>query len=141
MKNKYTETDAFKKGQFFTAVRDGDLETCKALIEPKIVDVNTISDPTYNGYTALHYAAQWNKGKTEICKFLLDNQANINAKGSLGETPLHLAYSRSNSEIIKLLLERGADQAIKSDGGYTPEQWTPTDDYHVDLSGLLGTGF
>ena len=43
-----------------------------------------------------------------------------NIKDTNGETPLYLACENSHTELVKLLLEHGADANIKSEYGYTP---------------------
>ncbi|KAI9893551.1 MAG: hypothetical protein M1814_006347 [Vezdaea aestivalis] len=59
------------------------------------------------------------KNHKEIVKLLLENGADIHAKGNYGETALHEAASRGHEAIIKLLLENGADIHAKSDYGET----------------------
>jgi hypothetical protein len=53
------------------------------------------------------------KGDIAAVRGLLDKGANVNAKSPYGATPLFFAADRGNTEIAKLLIERGADVTIK----------------------------
>ena len=73
----------------------------KLLTENK-VDINVKND---KGNTALHLAI----GNKEKVKVLLDRKAKLEIKNKMGDTALHLAAGRGSEEIVKLLLENGAD--------------------------------
>ena len=45
---------------------------------------------------------------------------NVNAKNELGNTALHYAAASGNSDMVKFLLENGADANIANDKGWTP---------------------
>lgn len=70
------------------------------------------------------------KGDTELVKTLLDEGADIEAKGqpkrkvknakdSAGGTALMVAARYGQEEMVKLLLEKGADIKAKNNNGYT----------------------
>jgi ankyrin repeat protein len=68
-----------------------------------------------NGYTALHIAALNNNGKA--AKFLVDHNANVNARDDDQATPLHLASNRNSKDVIVVLLAAKADvNAVDEDG-------------------------
>ncbi|XP_031784614.1 delta-latroinsectotoxin-Lt1a-like [Nasonia vitripennis] len=84
------------------AIRAGDISTVKSVL-PK-VDVNLRLCSKFCGeedFTLLHLAVQQNQ--KEIVKLLLDYQADVGAKDSLGRTPLHLACGipRAIVDVIK----------------------------------------
>jgi ankyrin repeat protein len=48
---------------------------------------------------------------------LVDQGADIDVKSNVGNTPLHRAKCRGHPRVVKLLLDRGADQTIRNDHG------------------------
>lgn len=69
--------------------------------------------------TALHMAA--NKGLVEMAAWLLDEGADVNAKGGqMVCTALHMAAGAAQRGLVELLLERGANIAAIDRNGYTP---------------------
>eukprot|EP00536_Pseudo-nitzschia_multiseries_P008862 jgi/Psemu1/257624/estExt_Genewise1Plus.C_2340034 len=46
----------------------------------------------------------------------------IDAQNSVGQTPMHIACSRGNWNVVRLLLKKGADPAIADRRGFTPGQ-------------------
>jgi len=67
------------------------------------------------GWTALHYAAAG--GSVEIATALLARGAGIDATSPSGMTPLMLAAREGKEDMVKLLLERGANASLQ-DGGF-----------------------
>lgn len=65
----------------------------------------------------LHLAAQHNA--TKIAKLLLGSNADINAKDGFGDTSLMTAARLGNLEIVKLLVERGADLTLENSNAET----------------------
>ena len=73
-------------------------------------------------------------GNIEAVKQHLDTGTDVNAKGELGETPLHFAAQRGHKEIVELLLAKDADVNAKEDHGETPLDWAIFG-YHVEVEG------
>ena len=57
--------------------------------------------------SALHYAAQG--GQARVTSALLAAGANVMHRGRVGLTPLHNAASNNSLDVIRLLLDAGAD--------------------------------
>ncbi len=60
------------------------------------------------------------QGHIGLVRSLLDQSANINAKGSGGATALMMACWWGHLEIVRLLLDRGANVNARGADGYTP---------------------
>lgn len=60
-----------------------------------------------NGYNALHFATY--SRSTEICTEIVKSIGNINARCITGETPLHIACNLQLTDIVKLLINNGAN--------------------------------
>lgn len=78
-----------------------------------------------SGRNILHYAVIFDK--FDHCIAILKvaphlaNETNVDKN-----SPLHNAYANNNTEIINLLIERGADPTLKNVFGMTPEQSKPS---------------
>lgn len=96
------------------AVRDGDQETVRSLLEQQ-VDVNT-SQP--DGATALHWAAH--RSDLETADLLIGAGANVNAMNDYGVTPLSLASTNGSAWMVEKLLRVGADPNAAQPFGETP---------------------
>src|SRR4029077_20807517 len=68
--------------------------------------------------TALHMAAR--RGNTEVAAALLDCGADIEARDSLGDTPLRRAVNCSKTQVAAFLISRGADLSSRGSRGLTP---------------------
>jgi ankyrin repeat protein len=58
----------------------------------------------------LHKVAIW--GDVAAATVLLDNGADVNSIGEDGDTPLHRAFASGKTEMVRLLLSRGANKEI-----------------------------
>ena len=70
--------------------------------------------------TPLHSAAAAHA--TEIVRMLVESDAPVNAKQHGGWTALHAAADNGDLEMIKILLQNGADRLAQNDDGKTPAQ-------------------
>ncbi|OUM60578.1 hypothetical protein PIROE2DRAFT_27429, partial [Piromyces sp. E2] len=66
-----------------------------------------------NQWTPLHIACQ-NNNMMIMVQLLLENGASICEKGRDGNTPLHAASENNKPEIVKVLLDQGADVNCKN---------------------------
>jgi ankyrin repeat protein len=87
------------------------------LLVERGADVNAVDEQRY---TALHFAAR--DQRCELVKILLEAGAHVDAVEAMGNTPLCLcaSSSRPDLEIVKLLLQHGADQRKKNRDGDSP---------------------
>jgi ankyrin repeat protein len=78
------------------------------------VDFSDINACAIDGDNALHCVVRW--GDISAAKILIDAGIQINKAGDLGYTPLHVACMKGNVEMVKLLLDNGADLFALSEG-------------------------
>ena len=70
---------------------------------------------SYGTDTPLHWAVHKN-GDIAVIKYLIDEGADVNAKGIGGNTPLHTAAKwNPHVEVLKYLIERGANVHARSE--------------------------
>ena len=105
--------------KFYKAVGDADIELAKKyLSEGANINANVGSF----GWTPLMKAVFGKSSKEEIemFKFLLDNNADVNAKGEFNQTALHIAVSsETRIEEIKMLIEAGTEINAQTTAGAT----------------------
>lgn len=94
--------------------------------ELEMVDVLLKFDAQVNvkdndGRTPLHWAADRVRrtDNTNVVFRLLDVGAEINAQTYEGRTPLWSVVDNGNTEVVKQLLERGADERMQGKDGWT----------------------
>ena len=75
------------------------------------------ADVNKPGWAPLHYAATG--GHLEIMELLLEHHAFIDAESPNGTTPLMMAAHYGSAAAVKLLLDAGADTAMKNHLGLT----------------------
>ncbi|SBT45450.1 ankyrin, putative [Plasmodium ovale wallikeri] len=95
------------------ATKEGNIELVK-----KILTSGTYinSKTRVRKFTALHLSAS--KGDMDSVKFLIDNNADINALSSDNETPLWCASISNHLEVCKYILEKGARLNFSGDKKY-----------------------
>jgi ankyrin repeat protein len=82
----------------------------------------------------LHYCSRLKKGDCKIVETLLGHGADVKAKYHRGRTALSYAAQLLNTEIVRLLLERGADPDEGDDIERTPASWMASTDRARDRS-------
>ncbi|MEQ6342905.1 MAG: ankyrin repeat domain-containing protein [Gammaproteobacteria bacterium] len=104
------------------AASQGAIKIIELLLANK-ADVNAGNN---EGYTPLHGAVSYGKNDTRktVVEILIKGGANVNAKTTRdGETPFHKAIARGDVEIVKLLLNYGADVNAVSKYGVSTLYW------------------
>jgi ankyrin repeat protein len=87
-------------------------------------DPSLIMKRSHYGDTILHMAC-WGK-QIVLVGILIERNADVNARGCYGWTPLHYAVHEGRQisiVLVQILLEAGANPLIKDDKGFTPADW------------------
>jgi uncharacterized protein len=114
-------TDAVKKRvdslDLFEASAFGDLDRLTELLtdEPSLV-----TSYSGDGFTALHFAAFF--GRYEAAALLIDRGAEVDAfgRGWMTGTAMHSAVSRLHADVVRILLDAGANPNVRQSAGWTP---------------------
>jgi len=93
------------------AVKNGDMDQVRELVDNKGLEVNTNID----GKLPLHYASDY--GQLEVIKFLCGKGAKVNEEDKHGITPLLAAVWEGHTACVKFLLENGASRDGKTPDG------------------------
>ncbi|KAI5844065.1 ankyrin repeat-containing domain protein [Morchella snyderi] len=70
--------------------------------------------------TALHWASARGRKTFVVRLLVLGAKVHVNTKDEEGMTPLHSATIFGHGDLVKLLLENGADMEAKNQEGWTP---------------------
>ncbi|MEP1537516.1 MAG: ankyrin repeat domain-containing protein [Paracoccaceae bacterium] len=110
-------TDGFiDRRWLINAIDCGSLDSVRWVLDQG-VEVEYYDDEGYSPLTsAIDREAPDN---ADVVALLLDRGANVNAKGTLDVTPLHIAAARGNGATVQILLDHGADP-FAFDSDYTP---------------------
>jgi ankyrin repeat protein len=101
------------------AAESGDLQQVKNLLAAGAA-INSCTNS--KGYTPLHGAVNWDR--TEIAKYLLDQDADVNATPDRGDaTPLMLLMRGARIDMVRLLLENGANANAQTSDKHILESW------------------
>lgn len=101
------------------AAKKGDVKAILALLEEPTVNID-VQDAS--GYTALYSATMYGKGDAVAC--CIKEGATIDMENNNGVTPLMAAARDGFTEIVKMLLEAGADHFQVDEFGRTVSQPT-----------------
>jgi len=101
----------------FEAAAFGDVDRLTDILsdEPSLV-----TSYSGDGFTALHFAAFF--GRFEAAALLIERGAEVDAfgRGWMTGTAMHSAVSRLQSDVVRILLEAGANPNVRQSAGWTP---------------------
>jgi ankyrin repeat protein len=102
------------------ALQFGELNVARMLLDHQ-ADVNA---QNADGQAPLHLlsATQDEEIGLDLARLLLQRGANVNERDKDNATPLHLASYYKNHEIVRVLLDHGADTTMENDRGESPLQ-------------------
>lgn len=89
----------------------GNLPLVKRLIEKNHAAIDHIA------WTPLHYASA--RGQVSVAEFLLSEGAIVDSRSLNDTTPLMMAVQSGNEQMVKLLLDKGADIQLRNSLGFT----------------------
>ena len=92
-----------KETSIFDIARSGTLEQLKEIHRSDIFIIDKISE---EGYSPLTLACYYSNN--DVAKYLVEHVKDIDSKSGYG-TPLMAATVKENKELVKLLLEKGAN--------------------------------
>lgn len=118
----------------FDASAAGDVDRLTELLD---ADADLIGAYSEDGYTPLHFAAYFDRGKA--LRLLLDRGADVAAvsRNDLQVQPLHSAVAADSREVAAALLIAGADPNAKQQGGFTPMMGAQQKEKEGDMVRLL----
>lgn len=101
----------------FEAAAFGDVDRLTVRLEE---DPPLVTSYSGDGFTALHFAAFF--GRYEAAELLIERGAEVDAfgRGWMTGTALHSAVSRLQSDVVRILLEAGANPNVRQSAGWTP---------------------
>jgi len=101
----------------FEAAAFGDVDRLTELLTSEPSLVNSYSG---DGFTALHFAAFF--GRFEAAALLIERGAEVDAfgRGWMTGTAMHSAVSRLQSDVLRILLDAGANPNVRQSAGWTP---------------------
>ena len=101
----------------FEAAGFGDVDRLTELLE---AEPSLVNDYSGDGFTALHFAAFF--GRPDAASLLIERGAEVDAfgRGWMTGTAIHSAVSRLHGDIVRILLDAGANPNVRQSAGWTP---------------------
>jgi uncharacterized protein len=121
----------------FEAAAFGEVDRLTELLsdEPSLV-----TSYSGDGFTALHFAAFF--GRYEAAALLIERGAEVDAfgRGWMTGTAMHSAVSRLQSDVVRILLEAGANPNVRQSAGWTPLHSSAANGDVTSVELLLASG-
>ena len=101
------------------ACEKGDLTVVEAFkLQLQVEDIRETQ--TYAENTPLHIACMKGDSSLNIVRYLIEQNANVNATNINGETPLHISASNGFTKLTQELLRRKVNVDVEDTLGRTP---------------------
>ncbi len=120
------------------AVEGGDIDRVERLVKALAPGLEGIEAVNETGWTALHIAAKNNC--VEIAELLLENGADVNARGAYDPVHMDIAGMASVQELAEDVLAQVAHQDVPSCAGPTPVHLGASSGHNEMVRLLLGHG-
>ena len=134
--NKHNGYFTCATAALFIAAQYGNIDVIRFLLE----NGADIDDKNYGGFTPLHIAAKYGEIKAMITILSYASKEHkvelLATKDNSGKTALHIAAENGKIDVIRFLLENGAEVNAKDRSGATP-LYTPIKYGHTDIVKLL----
>jgi uncharacterized protein len=103
-------------------------------------DPSLVTAYSGDGFTALHLAAFF--GRYEAAALLIERGAEVDAfgRGWMTGTAMHSAVSRLQSDVVRILLEAGANPNVRQSAGWTPLHAAAMNGDVISVELLLASG-
>ena len=115
----------------------GDLDRLTELLseEPSLV-----TSYSGDGFTALHFAAFF--GRHEAAALLIERGAEVDSlgRGWMTGTAMHSAVSRLHADVVRILLDAGANPNVRQSAGWTPLHAAAMNGDRISVELLLAAG-
>jgi len=98
------------------AIKNGEIEQVKELVEKKAFDVNAQID----GRLPLHYASDY--GQLGVLQYLVSKGSTVDCADKHGISPVLAAIWEGHTECVKFLLQNGASKKGSCPDGSTYEE-------------------
>lgn len=101
----------------FEAAAFGEVDRLVAILD---ADPAAVTAYAGDGFTPLHFAAFF--GRDDAARLLIARGAEVDAfgRGWMTGTAMHSAVSRAQAEVVRILLDGGADPNVRQSAGWTP---------------------
>jgi uncharacterized protein len=121
----------------FEAAAFGEVDRLTELLtdEPSLV-----TSYSCDGFTALHFAAFF--GRYEAAALLIERGAEVDAfgRGWMTGTAMHSAVSRVHGDVVRVLLDAGANPNVRQSAGWTPLHAAAMNGDVISVELLLAAG-
>ena len=97
--------------------------------------ITSLDQKNWLGDTPLHTLCT--QGNLEPVRILVENGADVNAKGDHGSPPMINAIIGKNADIVRYLISKGADVNKKNDLGWLPLEYAKDTKAPAEIITLL----